>query len=84
MMGDRLLAGKLYHYFHKSPRRTQPPTSAGLEMSTCQSAVILSSWGEKAPLWFIVFIPLVDKRACGLQVKLCDPSLTRTNGAWAP
>jgi len=41
-------------------------------MSTGQSSVTLCGWGIK-----VEFIPLLDKRACGWQVKLCDPSLTR-------
>jgi len=31
-------------YFTKPPRPTQPPTSAGWEMSTSQSVVMLCSW----------------------------------------
>jgi len=42
-------------------------------MSTGQSAATLCSW-EAGSIWFI---PLVDKRVSGMQVKLYDTSLTR-------
>jgi len=47
--------------------------SAGREMSTRHSAMMLYGWGAKAG-WLI---PYVDKR--GWQVNLRDPSLTRAN-----
>jgi len=41
-------------------------------MSTGQSAVMLCGWGVKAGM-----VHSTCGQTCGLQVKLCDPSLTR-------
>jgi len=49
-MGDRRRAGKQHQYFTKPPTPAQPPTfnSAGRDMCTGQSAVMLYNWGVKA------------------------------------
>jgi len=66
--------GRAYHLRISPSNRGQLSLlfSAGREMSTSQSAVMLCGWEAKAG-WLI---PVVDK-TCGWQVKLCDPSLTR-------
>jgi len=50
------------------PGQLSLPPSAGREMSTSQSVVMLCSWAVKAGM--------VAHSTCGQQVKLCDPSLT--------
>ena len=68
-MGDRLTAGKPLQYFTKPPRQTQPPpilSGTGKEYRPkCGHALRL---GRKGTVWFI---PLVDKRVHGRQVKNC-------------
>jgi len=77
-MGDRLQAGKPPQYFTKLPGQPSLLTQQDGKWVPA-STVTLCGWEVKAG-WLI---PREDKREW--HVKLCDPSLTRSNfHIWAP
>jgi len=76
-MGDRLRAAKPPQYLTKpsTGQPTQPPTLSGTGNEYQPKCADDQRLWSKKQLWLIT---LVDKRACGWQVKLSDPSLTRS------
>jgi len=71
-MGDRLRRINHLSISPSHPGQLSLLPSAGREMSTGQSAMMLCGWGVKAGM-----VHFTCGQTCGWQVKLCDPSLTR-------